>query len=179
MTPKVEPIRALALSAITIWQPWASLISEGAKRFEFRAWPAPTRLWGERIAIHAAARPMKLQEVRELLRRLKGPEWRSTGLVRKPAIALLEDILAGRAVIPLSSVVCTVKLGQPVRDKELADRLGTVFVNDSGRSEHSNWGWPLTEIERLVPVVPARGQQGWWFWTPSDALGRVVLHTFE
>lgn len=36
------------LPAITIWQPWATLIAEGAKPFEFRSWPAAPRLIGKR-----------------------------------------------------------------------------------------------------------------------------------
>ena len=56
------------MKAITIWQPWASLIACGAKKYETRSWP--TKYRGP-IAIHAAAKePRTLpQEVREALRR--------------------------------------------------------------------------------------------------------------
>jgi hypothetical protein len=49
--------------AITIWQPWATLIAIGAKPFEFRSWPVPARLIGQRIAVHAGARPVRCKEV--------------------------------------------------------------------------------------------------------------------
>ena len=44
------------MKAITLHQPWASLIAEGVKTIETRSWAPPAALWGERIAIHAATR---------------------------------------------------------------------------------------------------------------------------
>lgn len=49
--------------ALTIWQPWASLIAAGAKPFEWRSWPAHRGLVGRRIAIHAGARPPRKSEI--------------------------------------------------------------------------------------------------------------------
>jgi hypothetical protein len=46
----------MKLPALTIWQPWATLVIADCKPYEFRTWPAPRHLWGKRIAIHAAAR---------------------------------------------------------------------------------------------------------------------------
>lgn len=44
------------MKALTLWQPWASLMAEGVKSIETRSWRAPDALIGQRIAIHAAAR---------------------------------------------------------------------------------------------------------------------------
>lgn len=78
------------LPAITLWQPWATLIAAGAKPFEFRSWPAPRRLWGKRVAIHAGARPVRRDELQELLLRLRGQDARETGLLPQLATAVLE-----------------------------------------------------------------------------------------
>ena len=157
-----------AMPAITLWQPWASLVAAGAKPFEFRSWPAPKRLIDKRVAIHASARPVKTAELQELMLKLEGPNRRETGLRPGPALDLLERAWNAKRWLPLSSVVCTVTLGQPIRNKELAARLGVAWTNDSDRDEHSNWGWPLTDVKRLEPMVPARGAQGWWLWTPPE-----------
>jgi hypothetical protein len=87
------------------------------------------------------------------------------------AIALLEAALAAPKSLPLSSIVCLATLGEPIRNETLAAKMGIEWANDSDREEHSNWGWPLTDIERLEPFVPARGAQGWWTWvdTRGDA----------
>ena len=45
--------------AITLHQPWASLIALGLKTVETRSWPAPARLVGQRIAVHAAKRVVR------------------------------------------------------------------------------------------------------------------------
>lgn len=52
------------MKALTIWQPWASLIAYGYKAYEFRGWLPPKHMWGTRIAIHASARKPKLKEIR-------------------------------------------------------------------------------------------------------------------
>lgn len=41
------------MRALTIHQPYASLIADGRKKIETRSWPPPPGLIGERIAIHA------------------------------------------------------------------------------------------------------------------------------
>ena len=61
-------------------------------------------------------------------------------------------------------------LGQPIRDSDLETQLGVPAVNDSDRVLHSNWGWPLTDIEVVKPIVPATGKQGLWLWRmPTEA----------
>lgn len=150
--------------ALTVWQPWATLIAIGAKRFEFRAQAAPETLWNTRIAIHAGKRRVDTNEVQALLGRLGGNSWQHTGLVRKPAADLLYRVLDHPGELPLSSVLCTAMMGQSLRNAELADQLGVKWANDSGRDEHAMWGWPLSDIEVLEPFVPATGHQGFWSW---------------
>src|SRR4051812_43017813 len=41
------------MKALSVWQPWASLIMSGHKRIETRSWPAPYSIRGQRIAIAA------------------------------------------------------------------------------------------------------------------------------
>lgn len=43
------------MRALTVKQPWASLIASGEKIIENRSWRPPAALIGERIAIHAGA----------------------------------------------------------------------------------------------------------------------------
>jgi hypothetical protein len=158
------------LSAITIWQPWASLITIGAKPFEFRSWPAPNRLIGQRIAIQAGARAANKDEVRDLILRLQSSYWRETGLKREPALAFLSEWLPKLKAMPRSVIVCTGKLGTPIRNSEMERALGMTPFNDSDRDQHSMWGWPLTEIRVIDPPLPARGSQGFFKVTvPGDA----------
>lgn len=45
------------MKAISVKQPWASLIVEGIKPIENRTWPCPEKYIGQRVLIHAAIKP--------------------------------------------------------------------------------------------------------------------------
>ena len=157
------------MRALTIWQPWASLIAIGAKPYEFRGWdysarPGLASLVDTRIAIHAGARPVRPTEVRAILDRIS----EGTSALREDlALPLLERILAAhsatqRAVVPLSAVIATAVLRRPIP-------VGVLFadVADSDRFDHSKFAWPLDDVVRLDVPIPSRGAQG--FWTCSDS----------
>lgn len=152
----------MTLSCITIWQPWASLIAYRAKRFEFRSWPAPAGMRGQRIGIHAGKRQTSRDEMRELLERLRGPDARATGIDPAVAIPLLLGWINQPGVLPRASLLCTATLGTPVRNQDLAALLGVDHVNDSDRDAHSNWGWPLSDVQLVEPFLPLQGRQGFF-----------------
>lgn len=52
----MDPTAFPALPTLTLHQPYASLIAERIKTVETRTWPAPKKLIGETIGIHAAAK---------------------------------------------------------------------------------------------------------------------------
>lgn len=53
---------AVPIPALTVRQPWASLIVEGVKRVETRTRPCPAKYIGQRVAIHAGASTAALQQ---------------------------------------------------------------------------------------------------------------------
>lgn len=160
---------ARSIPAITIWQPWATLIAEGLKQWEFRSWPAFPVYVGRRIAIHAGARPARRTEINALMTTLIYGDARSTGIADVPkALDLLEGAFTRPTRLPTRSVLCTAVLGRPVQNADLAAQIGVPLVNDSDREAHTNWGWPLTDVRRLEPFAPTQGRQGFWLWTPPD-----------
>jgi hypothetical protein len=154
-----------SMLAITLWQPWASLILAGAKPIEWRGWLFPERLIGARIAIHAGARPVKRNEIKELLLNLCFHGEAGTSLIPTVAIPYLERWHTSPGLLPLSTVLCTVILGQPIPASDYAKSRGI----DSNRIDHAKYGWPLTGIEPVIPMAPARGMQGLWRWVPERA----------
>ena len=151
------------MPALTIWQPWASLIAAGAKPYEFRRWAAPFWVRGRRIAIHAGARKMVRDELQDLLLRCQraGRTVPGTSLVRELALPIIEAALTTPGRLPLASILCTAVLGAPFQASRLAE------PGDSDRVDHEVWAWPLSAIERVEPYVPARGAQGFWWWRPG------------
>lgn len=153
------------MRAITIWQPWASLIIAGAKPFEWRPWAAPSWLIGERIVIHAGARKVKLDEVEDILDRLDDPD-RAGALIADKARQLLQPVMAGAVLLPTGAALGTAVLGQPMRATWLQMR-GDIAAPPFADVREDIWGWPLSDIEAWPEPPMVSGAQGFWIYHPA------------
>lgn len=153
------------MKTLTVYQPWASLIILGAKPYEFRGHdyrPRNRNIEGERIVIHAAARPMVLGEMLFTRRQIIVG---ASNLDRDIALPLLERCISAMEsstspqILELSAGLGTAVLGTP---RPVGELFADVY--DSDRLDHSKWAWPLTEIEKWDTPVPRRGNQGFWNW---------------
>lgn len=151
------------MKAITIWQPWASLIMAGFKPYEFRGWPAPKSLIGQRIVIHAGTRSPRLKEMVELVEDVLAG--RHVALT-PGALPLLDAFIGNPNRLPVAAGLGTAVLGTP---RLACDLWPEAFKADSDRVEHSNWAWPLGDIRHFTPIVPTPGRQGFWQWPWSGA----------
>jgi len=155
------------VKALTIWQPWATLIMIGAKPYEFRRWDYRTRdrgLEGQRIVIHAGARPVKPVEIQDLIARCSEYQGIASGLRADKALPLLQRLNAAHkclGVVPLAAGLGSAILGKPRRCTDLFRGK----VADSDRIDEHMWAWPLTDILPFEPPVEARGAQGFWHWS--------------
>lgn len=143
------------MKALTVWQPWATLIANKYKPFEFRSWRPPASIIGKRIAIHAGARPVKLAEIMHLRDELDGDN--------KPALLpLSREFLMhmNSKNYPLSCFVCTAVVGKPMNGFDAAESIGCT-VNDSDREGTFNWAWPMEDVKQCYNH-PYRGAQGLW-----------------
>ncbi len=150
------------MKALTIWQPWASLIMLRAKPYEFRRWSYAARfpsLVGQRIVIHAGARPARASEIADLIRRLRDGGFGETGVHPDPAMPYLLQWPAERQ-LPLAAGLGTAVLGKPARAVEIFRDQ----VADSDRIDEHVWAWPLSDIQPFEPIEPRRGAQGFWNW---------------
>src|ERR1700694_3122793 len=57
-----------AMKALSLWQPWASLIAMGLKEFETRHWATSYR---GPLVIHAAKRPLEADTLSDAIHRLR------------------------------------------------------------------------------------------------------------
>lgn len=175
------------MKALSLHQPYASLIAEGVQWIETRSWPAPKALIGERIAIHAAK-----SEPPDQLKR--GP---FTVYRQAYATRLLDErppITDRWIALPLGAVVCTARLtdcipivapsdewrNPPYIEVESSGRvvhyqqLTPIFVGGFDVSDQLPYGdftvgryaWLLADIEPCDPPAPATGRQRLWEWTP-------------
>lgn len=168
------------MKALTIWQPWASLIIAGAKPYEFRGWRPPASIIGQRIVIHAAARKIDVEEAAWLYTVLHDRNdsdlyaafAAQSCLNPDLALPILERAwMKGKEPLPMSVGLGTAIVGEPRLGTEIAEEFGVPRANDSDRDQHANWGWPMLEIEAWPERIPMRGAQGLWNWpTPEKEM---------
>lgn len=168
------------MKALTIYQPWASLIMAGAKPYEFRGWnprhrgPSYAALIGQRIVIHASSRKIRFAEVNAIVEQLTclgAIAAMETCLIPKLALPVLrcaDTPPLAHDHLPIGAVLGTAILGEPRNGIEIAEEFGVLRANDSDRHAHANWGWPMLEIEPFAEPIPARGFQGFWNWQEAD-----------
>lgn len=131
------------MKALSLWQPWASLVAVGAKTIETRHWPPARALLGERIAIHAAKTTSHLDLARFDARFAGALErYRHTGL-------------------PLGAIVATVRL---VGVEQITPDLCRVLSGDElafGNYSTGRYAWRLSDPILLKPI-PTIGRQGFF-----------------
>jgi hypothetical protein len=135
------------VKALTLTQPWATLVAIGAKQIETRSWS--TRYRGP-LAIHAA----------------KGfPRAAHDLCYTEPFITALELAKIGPGVLPRGLVVATCQLTNVVRVEP-----GRLYATERERAfgdyTIGRYAWLLDEVEPLPEPMPARGALGLWEWTP-------------
>ncbi len=133
------------MKALTLWQPWATLVAVGAKTFETRSWS--TRYRGE-LAIHAAKRK---------------PKFGTLGF-RNLVERVLKD-LGFTSGFPLGVIVATCELTKVSPVESLYHDLQGMPLEDAfGDWSNGRFAWQLGNIKMLEVPIPARGSQGFWMW---------------
>lgn len=122
------------MKALTVRQPWATLIADRIKTVENRSWPVPRGFTGP-LLIHAAA------------------------LIDKQAMgrAQVTGSLGRRRVdeLPASAIIAVVG---GVRSHQDADPAA--LCDPWGLPNH--WHWELADVRPLPRPVPAKGRLGLW-----------------
>ena len=130
------------MKAVTLHQPWATLIAMMLKLIETRSWPIPQNMIGERIAIHAAKAKQPMGniplEVQAVMVQFLGPNWANK--------------------IPYGAIVATAEVKDCVQFGP--NTVGDIF----GDYSEGRYGWILGDIVMLDEPIPARGYQRLWTW---------------
>ena len=122
------------MKALTIKQPWAELIIEGYKKYEFRSWKTKYR---GKILIHAG---MSLE--RDMVSRFKDYN-----------LSYTMGAIIGEAILEDCILV----------DKEFNDELRRIDPLVYGRSNHiETYAWKLTHVIKYDKPIEIKGQLGLW-----------------
>lgn len=147
----------MRIKTISLWEPWATLMALGLKRYETRHWRAKYR---GLLAIHAAKR------------------WRDDQVMmlrREPYASLLGA--AGyspvQAAFPLGCVVAVVELVDVEPTEKAAKHIGEVEYQ-LGNYRPGRFAWETANLRKLAEPVPATGAQGLWWWDCPPTLVRKL-----
>lgn len=150
----------MRIKAISLWQPWASLMAIGAKELETRSWA--TRYRGP-LAIHAAKRWRIEQE---------------DFFWREPyRSALAEAGFDNPNDLPLGCVLSVGNLVALYRTEKVRVRLQAAGRDDElafGNYKDGRWAWHLEDMKALKKPLPQKGAQGLWYWKVPDRLVRQL-----
>ncbi len=145
------------MRALSLWQPWSSLMALGLKHIETRGWNMTYR---GRLAIHATATWQP-----ELIRYLKMP--RSYGNVGLILDLLAESGVADWRMLPLGAVLCSVEVYDCRPTEELAGELDERELC-LGNYRPGRFGIMTRNLQRLLIPAPCKGKQGIWDWKQND-----------
>ena len=130
------------MKALSLFQPWATLVILGIKGWETRTWKPSGLVIGERIAIHAA----------------KG--WTSDEIECALELASL-NILPPDTDLPRGAIIGTVRFTgyRPTADMHPGEIEALLGDYTPGR-----FAWGLADPHEYVRPIPARGALGLWDW---------------
>lgn len=139
---------AKGMKALTLHQPWASLIAVGAKTTETRTWAAPRFLWGDVLAIHTGEKEDR------------GLREHDLGVVH----------FLGTEALPKGAIVAIARLKNCIpTEKSRPGTLDDYF----GDYSWGRWAWLLVDVQPLAEPVPMTGHQRLWT-IPAPLLGEVT-----
>lgn len=133
---------SVELTAITLHQPWASLVAKGWKQYETRDWPTNHR---GLIVIHAGRKPKGKQELRE----------------HDKVVASFKDLL--NEDCPYSSIIAIVQLTDVVCMTEEFISQQTETELRCGNWQVGRYAFKLENVRPIEPIA-ATGKQGLWKW---------------
>lgn len=151
------------MKALTLTQPWATLVAIGAKRIETRSWKTPYR--GE-LAIHAAKGLGKLSKWR-FISMLDEEPFKSVlkahfGEYRAPYFPhpMLNN-LPGGAIVATCTILDCFAITTSFADNAISSQERAFGDYTPGR-----YAWLLANVQKLETPIPAKGALGLWEWTP-------------
>ena len=169
------------MRAITIHQPYASLIAVGVKKYETRSWATSHR---GPIAIHASKKLLAPSTHMGESKSILGVWKRMADIFgepepwRKPPLYVNSEFIAlYRDQFPLGAVIATAEL---VACRQIAcydAHTPSCIVDHWGKLEYpsdderlfGDWtpgrfAWELVKVQMLPEPIPTRGRQGLWDW---------------
>lgn len=127
------------MKAISIKQPWASLIAHGIKDIENRTWKCPQKYIGQRVLIHAAKTTVK-------------EGWSAlTETQLEKAFPHKNKLYGNNEELPQGAIIGSVVIEDCVQN------------HPSVWAEKGCWNWVLTDVVLFnKPILNVKGKLSFW-----------------
>jgi len=172
------------MKAITLTQPWATLMAAGEKRIETRSWsPYMTLNAGQLVAIHAGKglADMSPGEFDRLCCRepYKAALMRASRsgriTTREPGKLTCTDLPRG-AIVAVATFYAAYRTDIPAAQAAVEQSIatGALHEREFGNFRPGRYAWIFTTIRPLLHPIKARGRQGLWDWEPPLNLDELL-----
>jgi activating signal cointegrator 1 len=147
------------MKALSLAQPWASLVAVGAKRYETRSWGT---FYRGPLAIHASSRMPSEAKAFAESRAVTDALW--GGRINPalfPRYAHWRDLPLGAVIAIAELVGC---------HRSMAGHLPVDHAPQEavfGDFTPGRWVWSLRDVKPIIPT-PARGALGLWSWIQPE-----------
>jgi ASCH domain. len=141
------------MKALTVWQPWATLIAEHHKKIETRSWSTSIR---GAVAIHSAKKPFK--EIKKLMTE------ESIRVISNCLFPFTLERLPTGVVLAVGNLI----------DCRLIDEefLKTVSADELPLGDYTigRYAWIFKDVKHFRKPITAKGSQGFWDWIVPDGI---------
>ena len=138
------------MKALTLTEPWATLMALHEKTVETRSWKLPAFMIGQKIAVHSGKR---------------FPGWAKELCFEEPFYSSLRtpDGKYSYPELSTGSILCIVKF---IGCRFTQDIRGQLTKKEIAFGDYGDgrFAWFTEFVERLEKPVPAIGRLGFWEW---------------
>lgn len=154
--------------ALTLWQPWASAIATGYKRFETRTWHTKHR---GLLAIHAGRNTST-----DALDEFRASPWKPEfGAIENGCIVAVAELVACHKIVHEAGGYYIHPPGD-AGGKWGVPHYGS-FERRLGSYRAGRYAWELQHVIALPAPVYCGGRQG--LWTPSERVAEKVAEQIK
>jgi hypothetical protein len=164
------------MKAITLWQPWASLLACGAKQYETRSWATNYR---GPIAIHSAAKNIK--SIYKEIFPCSDYEFHPSYFAKKQFCDAIKACGLNENELPTGYIIATAELVNCkcilyksdldciiAAERKFPD-CGEFIIPTEQEKMFGDWtpgryAWEFANMKILKEPIPAKGKQGLWNW---------------
>jgi hypothetical protein len=139
------------MKALSLWQPWATLVAIGAKEYETRSWATTYR---GPLVIHAARRPDEAAALERAIQTADLP-------VMCPFIEYAVKVYAARPFtlpLPLGAALCIVDLVSVVNVELIRDLISNQEYA-FGDYAPGRYAWKFENVRQFICPIAMHGRQ--------------------